>query len=97
MIPRNDLIESSHSWYNDPLSIPQDYTLCALVTLRMIGAEIFDLLNPHRSLYKPTLLDRTDGLMKVLLGDIQKWSIRWSSMPGMGMIYASWLYTCNGC
>lgn len=85
MIPRNGLIESAHSWYNDPLSTPQDRMLCALVTLRMIGSEIFDLLNPHRSSYRSTLLDRTDGLMKVLLNDIQKWHTHWSSMSEMGM------------
>lgn len=84
MIPKSELIESAHAWYDVPISTAQDRLLCALVTLRMIGSEVFDLLNPHRSSFRSTLLDRTDGLMNILLNDIQKWQNRWSSMPEMG-------------
>lgn len=92
MIPRNDLIESAHTWYDVPISSPSDQMLCALVTLRLIGSEVFDLLNPHRSSYRSTLLDRTDGLMNILLNDIKKWHTRWSSMPEMG-VYSPFRFT----
>lgn len=89
MIPRSEIIESAHTWHEDQNSIQEDRLLCALVTLRLIGSEVFDLLNPHRGSYQTTLLERTDGLMKVLLNDIHKWHKRWSTVPDMGTMRQS--------
>lgn len=85
MIPRNELIDSAHLWYDEPTSTPHDRTLCALATLRMIGSEILG----HRGSNRSTMLDRTDGLLNILLNDIDKWHSRWCSLPEMGMLNES--------
>ncbi|KAL1304419.1 hypothetical protein AAFC00_003417 [Neodothiora populina] len=80
MIRRNELIESANTWFDDPWATSHDRLLCALVTLRLIGSEVFDLLNPHRNSSQNTMLDRTDGLMGTFQHDITRWKSRWSSM-----------------
>jgi hypothetical protein len=79
MIARSDFFERSPEWWKDPLATPNDCLLCAFVSLRLIAADVPELLqNKHRMSDVPdSQLNRTEVLLKMLDMDIDRWLSRW--------------------
>ncbi|CAG8132307.1 unnamed protein product [Penicillium olsonii] len=70
MIERSPFIESVQSWWTHPQAIENDRLLCSFVTLRLLAAEVFDLLNPGSQYAAPRPLS-------MLQTRIERWQAKW--------------------
>jgi hypothetical protein len=74
MIEQNNLITTSHGWYEEPFAVfGADALLCAFVSLRIISSEILELVSPYRDRHIPL----SDILMKMLNSNITRWEEHW--------------------
>jgi hypothetical protein len=72
MIERNELIDSAESWWQDPLSSPNDQLLCSFVALRLLTADTFDLLTPSK-----TPISHIERLLNIFDNRIDSWQAEW--------------------
>ncbi|CEL05501.1 hypothetical protein ASPCAL06619 [Aspergillus calidoustus] len=72
MIERDVLIESAETWWQDPLSSPNDQLLCSFVALRSVTADTFDLLTPSK-----TSVAQVERLLNILDNRIDSWQAKW--------------------
>ncbi|KAL2819720.1 hypothetical protein BJX63DRAFT_381528 [Aspergillus granulosus] len=77
MIDRNELIDGAESWWRDELASHNDQLLCAFVALRLLTADIFDLLTPSK-----VPAPRVERLLAILDTRIDAWQAKWlSTLP----------------
>ncbi|KAJ0426576.1 fungal-specific transcription factor domain-containing protein [Aspergillus carlsbadensis] len=72
MIERTELIDSAETWWQDPVSSPNDQLLSSFVALRLLTADTFDLLSSSK-----TPVAQTERLLSILNTRIDSWQSKW--------------------
>ena len=84
MIERTGFIESIESWCKDPMAIPNDLLLGALVSLRLLSSEVYRLLGPRSSRVHAGELHTLESLLAIIDGRIEEWEMRWLTVVDQG-------------
>lgn len=75
MIELNSFITGAQDWYRQPNALfGADSLLCAFVTLRILSAEIVELVSPERT---SRHVYQSGNLMKLLNASLTQWEEHW--------------------
>lgn len=84
MIERSGFIESVDRWSESSVRLSEDVLLCALVSLRLITSEVFQLLEVHTTASDATSPSYSESLVEGIRSQINYWQDRWLTRATAG-------------
>ena len=77
MIEGNAFINSSETWYRDPLAALTDQTLAAFIALRLTTADVLEAFGPQRLPHRNVPAAQSNELAETLTRKIREWITHW--------------------
>ncbi|KAK8063905.1 hypothetical protein PG996_008557 [Apiospora saccharicola] len=87
MIERDAFIESIEPWCKDSMATSSDNLLGALVTLRLLSSEVFQLLGPKPSKAGGDQLHGLESLISSIGVRIEEWECKWLQSVAVGKFH----------